>query len=806
MMVFAEKPPYDPASPTRPPATRLKGGLMPLFRPLSALFACAAFLLLPSLVSTPTAAPPPPPPATWKLLAWNDLGMHCMDSDFSVFSILQPFNDLRAQAIDASGHLVGALPAGYTVQYEAVADPSGSINATSAWKTNYWTHANALFGAAAAPDTGLAGHNMPGPANTPQPMALDAVRKLFGADGVPITPYDDAGRKRYYPLMKAAVRDAAGVVKASASAVLPVSDELDCRACHASGGPAAAAPVQGAVFDASSDRDYRLNILKKHDERLGQPAYDAALAAGGFSAAGLYAQVSGGGAPVLCAKCHASNALPGTGLAGVSPLTQAIHLGHADVLDPLNGQTLGASTNRSSCYRCHPGSETKCLRGAMGSAVAADGSLAIQCQNCHGGMAAVGTPGRVGWLDQPSCQNCHTGTATANSGQIRYTDAYSAPGVRRQPADGTFATQPNQPQAPFELYRFSAGHGGLSCEACHGSTHAEYPATHGNDNLQPQAFQGHAGTIVECSACHATRPDTILGGPHGMHPIDQKWVNDHHDDIDQVGVAQCRKCHGADDKGTVLSVAQADRTFSHDGRTYTIFRGEKVGCFKCHDGLDTDDPPSNQRPVATNLATATVDQPIAVTLAATDPENNALTYRIVAQPAHGRVALAGAVATYLPDPGFAGVDVFTYCAADAKGDSNRATVSVTRGATWSNYDVGYPGTGGVVPALFFDARPVQGATIVMHGGNPTGVAGAPALLIVGVETLTASTPFGGRLLVLPDFLLPLSLTATGVDLPWTVPTDPAFVGFTLHAQLAVQDAGAAHGVAFSRGLRAVLGG
>ena len=34
----------------------------------------------------------------YTLLAWNDLGMHCMDGkDFSVFSILPPYNNLHAQ-------------------------------------------------------------------------------------------------------------------------------------------------------------------------------------------------------------------------------------------------------------------------------------------------------------------------------------------------------------------------------------------------------------------------------------------------------------------------------------------------------------------------------------------------------------------------------------------------------------------------------------------------------------------------------------------------------------------------------------
>ncbi|MBD3800982.1 MAG: hypothetical protein IE886_05935, partial [Campylobacterales bacterium] len=38
--------------------------------------------------------------ADYTLLAWNDLGMHCMDGkDFSVFSILPPYNNLNAQLI-----------------------------------------------------------------------------------------------------------------------------------------------------------------------------------------------------------------------------------------------------------------------------------------------------------------------------------------------------------------------------------------------------------------------------------------------------------------------------------------------------------------------------------------------------------------------------------------------------------------------------------------------------------------------------------------------------------------------------------
>jgi hypothetical protein len=45
------------------------------------------------------------PKAHWTVIAWNDLGMHCMDKDYSVFGILPPFNNLHVQLIDNTGKL-----------------------------------------------------------------------------------------------------------------------------------------------------------------------------------------------------------------------------------------------------------------------------------------------------------------------------------------------------------------------------------------------------------------------------------------------------------------------------------------------------------------------------------------------------------------------------------------------------------------------------------------------------------------------------------------------------------------------------
>jgi hypothetical protein len=503
-------------------------------------------------------------------------------------------------------------------------------------------------------------------------MPFDPALNWFKAEGIPITPWDDAGRRNFYPVMRMSVVDASGAVLASTRNTLPVSDEMDCRTCHGSGASIAARPGAGWVFDPVSERDYRLNVLRLHDERqAGNATYLAALAARGLPK-GLYRSVTEDRKPALCATCHASEALAGSGYPGIAPLTRSMHAYHAHVTDPSDALTLGSSDNRTACYRCHPGSATRCLRGAMGNAVAADGTMAIQCQNCHGGMAAVGASTRTGWLNEPTCQQCHTGTATSNNGQIRFASVFEPSGAARVAVNQTFATSTG-------LYRFSAGHGGLQCAACHGSTHAEYPASHANDNLQSVALQGHVGTLAECNACHtASVPMTPGRGPHGMHAVGQAWLEAHEDALETVGLAQCATCHGADFRGTELSRMFNARTLSLDDMgSRSFFRGQQVGCYTCHRGPSSDDANPNRAPVAPAAQLSTgIDVPAVVRLSATDPDGNALTYRIVSQPANGTVGLSNGQATYFPFEGFSGTDRFTWAAWDGSTDSNLAAVTV----------------------------------------------------------------------------------------------------------------------------------
>jgi PKD repeat protein len=617
----------------------------------------------------------------WALIGWNDLGMHCMDADYSVFAILPPYNTIHAQLIDTSGRLV-TNPGGITVTYQAVHDSSDSINSTSVGKTNFWDFVAALFGGSPPVDEGLAGFAMPGSGNQPQAMAWHADHQWFTAEGVPITPSDDAGWTNYYPMMRLVARDGAGSVLATTDIVLPVSDEMDCSACHGSGGAPAARPIDGWVNDPDPVLDYRRNILRLHDDhRAVSSAFQAAAAQVGYDTQGLEATVAGGSS-ILCAACHASNALAGTGVAGLPPLTRSVHAYHASVHDPEFGGALGDSDNRSACYRCHPGSATRCLRGAMGRAVGSDGEYAMQCQSCHGDMARVGANGRIGWLDQPACQSCHTGTAALNSGLIRFNSAFDGGGSWRQPADDTFATNSDTPSAGFWLYRFSVGHGGLQCEACHGSTHAEIPSSHVNDNVQAQQLQGHVGPLAECTSCHGSAPSTVDGGPHGLHPLGQGWANEHHDEIGgdrKATVASCQACHGTDYRGTVLSRSQADRTISteHYGSKH-FWRGYQIGCYTCHDGPNSESPNANRAPVVVDTtATATAEVAVAVPLTATDADGDSLALRVVSQPAAGVAWMVGGTAWYRAFPDFAGSDSFSFAAWDGMADSNLGHVTLT---------------------------------------------------------------------------------------------------------------------------------
>jgi hypothetical protein len=546
-----------------------------------------------SVATTVTAAVA----GNFTLIAWNNLGMHCVDGvDDSIFSILPPFNIVNAQLVDrGTGQRVTS---GVALSYTATTDTHGSFNSISSTKTNFWQYAGAIYGLSPAPDVGLTGTRMA--SLTPAPMTFDGGFGYFQAQGIPITPYDDSGKVNYYPMVQVTATNTSGQVLATTKIVLPVSDEINCLACHKSttstnAAANAARPAAGWVFDPNPVTDWKKNILRLHDQlQAGNPVYTAALAGIGRSQ-GLYSATLAG-KPVLCASCHVSNALLEVGypngIAGIPPLTQSLHASHAGNVDPATGMTLDQEGNRSACYQCHPGSTTQCMRGAMSPLLDATGNPAINCQSCHGNMSKVGAAGRVGWFQTPNCQACH------HDGK-RETSAVDANGNLRTWADQRFATNPNTPTAAafpnlkptnapaggFSMFRFSTGHGAMQCEACHGATHAEYPSTEANDNVQSIAEQGYKGTVRECTVCHASVPLTGTGGPHGMHTVGASWVSGHENMIaSSGGTAACAYCHGADFRGSPLSALGTAKTLA--GRTFAA--GHQMSCYDCHNGPSGD--------------------------------------------------------------------------------------------------------------------------------------------------------------------------------------------------------------------------
>ena len=430
--------------------------------------------------------------------------------------------------------------------------------------------------------------------------------------------------------MRVQARNASGTVVATTDTVIPVSGEASCQSCHAAKTDAESV---GVLPPAGNPANYGIATqalttveLAFHDPKLNQVPLEASVEWASDRNILKLHDIKNPTAPrlitgttqdfptpgptpfkaVVCQTCHYTPALdlaqlgplsggPGTLGNGRDQLpnqsmSRVMHNHHGQLANLFptmpapNQDANGNVTNQAdrvakldqTCYMCHPGQRTKCLRGAM-----SNGDML--CQDCHGDMAQVGNdfsknvspsnPGafilagdfytnantpRVPWANEPGCGSCHTGDAvsslanttgtitnvrdTAGHGDnIRLLQAFrSTDPVNKKPivptnkrfAENTVtaAENPNAAGNP-KLYRVSVdkhgaangGGSGIFCEACHGATHAEWPNgnPNANDNVTATQLQGHSGVISECSVCHGNALNNVstLDGPHGLHPI-----------------------------------------------------------------------------------------------------------------------------------------------------------------------------------------------------------------------------------------------------------------------------------------------
>jgi len=316
----------------------------------------------PSSQSSAKSAPATSP--TYKLVAWSELGMHCMDGkDYSIFAVLPPYNVVHAQLIKM-GEPPLPITTGVTITYEATTDTKGSVNTISSTKTNFWSYINVLFHNNNPPDVGLTGNHTQ--SLTPRKLSYDSKNAYWTADGIPTIPYDDQGNRNAYPMAKIVARDTNNNVLASAKIVLAVSDEMSCTRCHASNSDPYAKPASGWENDPNPAKDVKWNILKRHDQFVDAAPYLAQLSRLGYNYQKSLYQTAKSGTPILCATCHSTNALGAPGLPGVEAMTAAMHKRHGAVLNLSTGQTLDQATSSlNSCYLYHPGVQTRCERGAM---------------------------------------------------------------------------------------------------------------------------------------------------------------------------------------------------------------------------------------------------------------------------------------------------------------------------------------------------------------------------------------------------------------------------------------------------------
>ena len=426
--------------------------------------------------SIPHPAPFDPERDEYVLLAWNNLGMHCLSDSDPWWVILPPANDLHAQLI-RRGENPELVAENVVLTYRV---ESGFEHPEA--QVEFWHHARSNFGLDRdlAPGVGLSGNRVSGE------MKFDAERQLFAATLVPVVPYQD-GRYNPYPIFTVEARDSRSqALLAETRVVAPTSSEMGCTKCHGGGWR-----VEGkAGFTQETSR----RILKVHDKHSG-----TALLAGAETRN-----------PRLCQSCHADPVLNTTGRADLLNFPAAIHGWHANYL---------TGRGADACAMCHPSDPagpTTCLRGLH--------ARSLDCTHCHGtledhalsllkhedqaGKAGARRLmahlkartvahkeeiiGRRPWIQEPDCTGCHT-------------DAF----VRPDPADVSAFNRWTGGAA--DLYRMRTDDTGLlQCEACHGATHAVYPAAnrwfgHDRDNLQPLQYQGNRrpiGAGGNCKVCH----------------------------------------------------------------------------------------------------------------------------------------------------------------------------------------------------------------------------------------------------------------------------------------------------------------
>ena len=175
--------------------------------------------------------------------------------------------------------------------------------------------------------------------------------------------------------------------------------------------------------------------------------------------------------------------------------------------------------------------------------------------------------------------------------------------------------------------------------------------------------------------------------------------------------------------GASLTDAEIDANFQFAGATLAA-RGAALDGYIALSA--NSNPVAQDQTLTTPYQTARI-----VTLSATDPDLDTLTYSVLAGPAHGALSGAPPNLTYTPASGYSGPDSFTFRASDGRGGLDTGLISITVSAPSGGGSAAYTTR---AARLFYAFDEGAGTTVFDHiGSNDGTVAGAASWASPGLR-------------------------------------------------------------------------
>ncbi len=428
---------------------------------------------------------------TYKIMASNDLGMHCTCPSFDYVTVLPPFNTFRAQAFMKYGSNPSIISdtTRYRVAY-SVLENTDSILKGDAYYQNWLKNAPKLFPGfnpvrADGRVQGLTGATLSG-----DMQLKSGSGAWWEVAGVPVFPpvtktsadimIDPLGGPNRDPYLTGQVQlieKATNKVLASNQFTVPIAFG-GCCGCHLK-----LAQSYGYANPTPLDSFKVMGMLHKTDSGIDISTIDP--------------DGDGQPGPIRCSQCHLDPAMGESVAPGYAGYPTSKYT-FSDVLHRFHAQSSVVLTSfdkdiAKNCYDCHPGNGVNCYRDTHTTKTM--NGHTIWCTDCHGDLNQRVAQGQMlkpwSYTTLPKCSTCHTSGSYGEGG------GWLNLGI-------------------FGSFLNSSGHDGekVLCSTCHGSPHGLNPSTLALDNKQNISLQNDPRAIGVCDTCHTGMSTTWRVPPH----------------------------------------------------------------------------------------------------------------------------------------------------------------------------------------------------------------------------------------------------------------------------------------------------